>query len=513
VATLAALTPATALAQGKDAEIRIDQMQPASAGSPFTRAEGPHEEFDEGIAYAFRLGVDFAHMPLQSTLLNPGAGMDSTDLAPVENALLFHIGASLSPLYWLNFELNFPAAVYEGGDDDARVSQEVFTGGEPGQGDLRIGAFVRPVSGEDLDLAFGLRFWAPTGSENAYLSGERHDPRFEVVGSAAGELDVATYGCTLGIAPLFFGGHNGDRLAASCAALFTLAPTFSLGVEPHFAMFTYPDDPRTPQEIDSNVEFDSQFPGLGDSAFVFQFEFLAVARVRFGDFSLGVAGGPGIGNAPGTASGRAMLTFAYADRGERVVVEKVEDADLDGIEDQYDACPDEAGPKERRGCPSAQDQDGDGIIEGDACPDEPGAKYDDPEANGCPDRDNDHFADPVDPCPAEPGPNSDGCPKYARLDGDEFVIKPPIRFGRRSAKLSTKATEAIIEVINTMRANPKIEQVGLSIGTRGARKKLTNDRAAAILGVFDEQAVDSNRFEVELSADLKSGEVKVRAIR
>ena len=503
MATAALLAPRLAHAQGDESEIRIDQMQPASAGSPFTRAEGPHEPFEEGIAYAFRFTADYAFMPLQSTVLNADPTTSTEDLAPVAHALLFHFGASLSPLYWLNFELNFPFAVFEGGDDDNRVPSESFAAGQPGQGDLRIGAFGRPITGEELDLALGARFWAPTGSTAAYLGGEHKSFRLELVTSVAGEVDVVQYGCTLGLAPLFFAGRDGDRLATSCAAHFTLAPTFSLGVEPHFALFSYAGD----NPDDRNV------PGLGHGSVVAQFEPLASAHVRFGDFSLGFATGPGMGTAPGTATARAMFTFGYADRGERVIVEKIQDADLDGIEDKYDACPDEAGPKERRGCPSEQDLDGDGIIAGDACPEEPGAKYDDPEANGCPDRDNDHFADPVDPCPTEPGPSSEGCPKYARLEGDDFVITPPIRFPKRGAKLAAKAREALIEVIATMRANPKIEQVSLSIGTKGARKKLTNKRAATILAIFDDQSVDSNRFEVVLSEDLKSGQVKVRAIR
>ncbi len=498
------LTPTSALAQGHGSEIRIDQMQPASAGSPFTRAEGPHEEFDEGVAYAFRLTGDYAFMPLQSTVLNPTPTMTTDNLAPVAHALLFHLGASLSPLYWLNFELNFPFAVFEGGDDETRVSSESFPAGEPGQGDLRIGAFRRPITGEDLDLALGARFWAPTGSTKAYLGGEHKYFRLELVGSAAGEIDLVTYGCTLGVAPLFFAGGDGDRIAASCAAHFALAPAISVGLEPHVALFNY---------VRSDFEKKNrQTAGLGNGGIVAQFEPLVAAQVRFGDFSIGFAGGPGIGTAPGTATARGMITFGYAAKGERVIVEVVQDADLDGIEDEYDACPEEAGPKERRGCPDPQDQDGDGIIEDDACPDEPGAKYDDPDANGCPDQDNDHFADPVDPCPTEPGPTSDGCPKYARLEGDNFVITPPIRFPKRSAKLPAKSREALIEVIRTMRANPKIEQVSLSIGIKGARKKLTNDRAAKILAIFNDQSVDSNRFEVELSGDLKSGHVKVRAI-
>jgi OOP family OmpA-OmpF porin len=480
-------------------------MQPASAGSPFTRAEGPHDEFNTGIAYAFRLTGDYAFMPLQSTVERPTPTMSSEDVAPVAHALLFHLGASLSPLYWLNFELNFPFAIYEGGDEDTRISSESFDAGTAGQGDLRIGAFGRPITGDDFDLALGARFWAPIGSEAAYLGGEHKYFRFELVASAAGEIDVVQYGCTLGLSPLFFAGGDGERVAASCAAHFTLAPAIAVGLEPHLALFSY-----APPDVDRE---DRRMAGLGNGDVVAQFEPLGAGHVRFGNFHLGLAGGPGIGTAPGTASARVMLSFGYADRGERVIEVVVHDADLDGIEDEYDACPEEAGPKERRGCPDPKDSDGDGIIEDDACPDEPGAKYDDPEANGCPDQDNDHFADPVDPCPTEPGPTTEGCPKYARLEGDDFVIKPPIRFPRRSAKLPAKSKEALIEVIRTMRANPKIEQVSLSIGTKGARKKLTNDRAATILSIFTDQSVDSNRFEVELSADLKSGQVKVRAIR
>ena len=85
------------------------------------------------------------------------------------------------------------------------------------------------------------------------------------------------------------------------------------------------------------------------------------------------------------------------------------DRDKDGSADKDDKCPDEAGPAERQGCP-ARDQDGDGIIdEEDKCPAEAGPKDND----GCPwgDSDNDGLTDDVDRCPKEAGPKENkGCP-------------------------------------------------------------------------------------------------------
>jgi outer membrane protein OmpA-like peptidoglycan-associated protein len=246
-----------------------------------------------------------------------------------------------------------------------------------------------------------------------------------------------------------------------------------------------------------------------------------VGRFHLGGFSVGVGAGPGIGNAPGTAGVRAMLSVGYAGLGAPVVEEKPpDDADVDGIPDDYDECPKQAGPEDRNGCPAEQDIDGDGIIEGDACPDDPGARYEDPEANGCPDRDNDRIPDPVDPCPIEPGPRAEGCPKYARLRGVDspgkirFRIDPPIKFNKRSAKLSKKAIETLQEIVATMRANPKLEQISITVGAKRARQKLTDERAKAILLILSEdQDFDSNRYEVVIGEDLVSGAVKFRVIQ
>jgi hypothetical protein len=234
-----------------------------------------------------------------------------------------------------------------------------------------------------------------------------------------------------------------------------------------------------------------------------------------------LSGGPGFGGAPGTASVRAALSVAYTAVQEPVIeAPPPPDSDLDGIPDAYDACPQEAGPEDRRGCPAELDLDGDGIVKGDACPNEPGPPSDNPKANGCPDSDNDHYPDPIDPCPHEPGSKTGGCPKFARLVGlgtsgaVSFKITPPIRFNRGSAELPPDAVATVKEIVATMRANPKLQQVSFGVGAKRAGQDITDKRAGAILKILaEDQDFDSNRYEVVLAEDLESGAVSVRLIQ
>jgi OOP family OmpA-OmpF porin len=84
------------------------------------------------------------------------------------------------------------------------------------------------------------------------------------------------------------------------------------------------------------------------------------------------------------------------------------DKDKDGIADKDDACPDVAGLASLKGCP---DSDGDGVADkDDKCPDTPkGVAVD---SKGCPkDTDGDGVADYQDDCPTVKGPKDNkGCP-------------------------------------------------------------------------------------------------------
>ena len=99
------------------------------------------------------------------------------------------------------------------------------------------------------------------------------------------------------------------------------------------------------------------------------------------------------------------------------------DTDGDGLTDNIDECPLVPGPIENNGCPWP-DTDGDGIIDiYDACPLEPGIATDNPETNGCPDTDGDGVVDKIDECPLIPGPaENNGCP-WPDTDGDGILDK------------------------------------------------------------------------------------------
>jgi len=102
------------------------------------------------------------------------------------------------------------------------------------------------------------------------------------------------------------------------------------------------------------------------------------------------------------------------------------DKDKDGVADKDDACPDVAGVASLKGCPDA---DGDGIADkDDKCPNSPkGVKVD---AKGCPiDTDGDGVYDSEDKCPTEAGPkNNGGCPVKEpevkkEITADQIIIQ------------------------------------------------------------------------------------------
>ncbi|MEM9692465.1 MAG: hypothetical protein AAGA56_07975 [Myxococcota bacterium] len=494
-------TPRQLWAQGADSEVRLDQLSPAPAGSPFTRSVGPHESLDDAIAYALRLDTDYLNRPLETQVTRGGEEVGAESLNPVAHALLLHLGASLTPFDWLQFELGAPFAAFEQGDDEFRGQVgQALEAGSPGIGDIRLGALFRPYESQAFDFTAGVRGWAPTGSPGAYMSGDDRFFRIEALLGVAGEASVLTYGCTFGIAPLFFTGRDGDRLAASCGFAFQVAPTLSVGVEPHVAAFTF----SAPGESSANT------PGLDEADLALQIEPLASMRFAFAGFSVGLAGGPGFGGAPATPDGRFVLTLGYSDRGDAAPAPVIKDRDLDGLSDEEDACPDEAGPKARKGCPAPVDLDGDNIVDDeDACPEERGASFEDPRANGCPDTDNDRRANPLDACPEEPSDNEDGCPTFARLSEEGFTLTPALQFTGRSTELPEGAAEALAEVVRTVRANPDLPTLEVRVGGKGATTSVNKKRGLAVRNALKELNLSDSRFKLVLDKKQPGGGVTI----
>lgn len=476
--------------------IRLDTLQPASEGSEFFRAEGPRDPvLPEQVGFAVGLGLEYAKAPLRVIAFD-STGTERALTSLVDHAVFARIGASIAPASWLSFEMSLPFAVLESGDGaGAYYGGEQVLPASSGVGDFLVGLQIQPVNTGPFDFMIGGRFWAPIGSAEAYLSDHRF--RAEASLSFAGEIGPALYGCTFSASPGFFLKRDGDRVGAACGAHFKVNPVFAVGVEPSFAMIS--DSLQTP-----------------DPKLRYVVEPLASIKLSPGSLRVGLGAGPSFGAAPGAAALRVLLNVAYAGSGapahETVVIV---DRDLDGIRNDDDACPDTAGPrsddKTRSGCP-VEDRDADGIRDvDDYCPERAGIPYNDPKANGCPDSDNDDLPDPLDTCPTEPGGKPGGCPKYARLSGGTFKITPAIEF--KEATLPPEGVAAIEEIASTMRANPKLEQVSISLGTRGVRTALSDQRAQEIILILRNANLDSSRYEVVFRDELKAGTVQARLVR
>ncbi|REG89474.1 OmpA family protein [Winogradskyella sediminis] len=123
------------------------------------------------------------------------------------------------------------------------------------------------------------------------------------------------------------------------------------------------------------------------------------------------------------------------------------DSDNDGIQDSKDDCPNTAGLAEFNGCP---DSDGDGVMDkDDKCPDVAGLKT----LAGCPDADGDGVSDADDNCPNEAGPAANsGCP-WPDTDGDGVLDKDdkcPNEAGTvaNNGCPEVKPTEEVMDTLN-----------------------------------------------------------------
>ena len=199
------------------------------------------------------------------------------------------------------------------------------------------------------------------------------------------------------------------------------------------------------------------------------------------------------------------------------VVEAPKDSDGDGITDDKDQCPTQAGPASLNGCP---DKDGDGIADkNDKCPDVAGlVKY-----QGCPvpDTDKDGINDENDKCPTVPGleryqgcpiPDTDGdglndeedkCPQVAGRAADYgcpavlFEAKK-IQFATGKATLLKVSFVPLDKVVAFMKENPevKIDVMGHTdnTGTDAINEKLSQKRADAVKDYFVKKGISADRI-------------------
>jgi len=179
----------------------------------------------------------------------------------------------------------------------------------------------------------------------------------------------------------------------------------------------------------------------------------------------------------------------------------VPDSDGDGINDELDKCPNQAGLAKYDGCP-IPDSDGDGINdEEDKCPNQAGtAKY-----NGCPvpDRDNDGINDEEDKCPDLAGvASNNGCPEVpANVSKSIGLAAEHISFGTNNAKLTAASNASLDKVVTIMNENPglriRIEGHTDNKGDADANMKLSQDRAAAVKTYIVSKGISEDRITTE----------------
>jgi hypothetical protein len=127
---------------------------------------------------------------------------------------------------------------------------------------------------------------------------------------------------------------------------------------------------------------------------------------------------------------KTIHIFIYCGAGEYLLNKN--DRDNDGVNNEFDACPDLPGEKANKGCPIKEDIDGDGVYaEDDSCPKEKGDKA----CDGCPcppcaDRDRDGICDDKDKCPDERGDRKyNGCPDKDKDGIPDYKDECPEEFG------------------------------------------------------------------------------------
>ena len=173
------------------------------------------------------------------------------------------------------------------------------------------------------------------------------------------------------------------------------------------------------------------------------------------------------------------------------------DTDGDGLPDNEDRCPKEAGDAKLGGCP---DSDGDGIADvRDNCPNEAG-----PRGNrGCPwpDRDGDSVVDKDDKCPDTPGTvANNGCPE-GPSDADMARITElsrGIKFAFGSATF-TEGTPPVLDdivaiILKYPKSNFSVEGHTDSIGTKGFNQGLSERRANAVVDYLSSRNISASRL-------------------
>ena len=176
------------------------------------------------------------------------------------------------------------------------------------------------------------------------------------------------------------------------------------------------------------------------------------------------------------------------------------DKDKDGIADKDDACPDVPGIASLKGCPDA---DSDGVADkDDKCADTPkGWKVD---VTGCPiDTDKDGVPDAIDNCPTVAGPKDNkGCPvkeetAAAKAEAAKPKVDPVYFDSNKSSYLGNEKTK-IQKVVSLLKENAdyNVNVTGYadSKGEPKTNMNLSKNRASSVVKAITAGGIKKNRI-------------------
>ena len=509
----------------------LNRFDPSERGSDWFSQESL--DIRGGARPAIGAIFDYAYKPLVIYDEN-----DDEAAVIVKHQMFAHVGGSFVLWERLRLGLSLPLVIANDGNTGVLVADDgttTFVDGEEGGGvgDLRAGLDLRVAGqyGGPAVFALGAQVHFPTGNKAAFTSDDqvRIMPRLML----AGDIGIFAYALK---GNLHFRGQDdfndkpfGTELGFGAAAGLRVADKkLVIG----------------PELFGTTVISDS-----GDGAFKrteTPFELIFGGHYRAGDWKLGLGAGPGLTRGVGAPALRALASIEYfpevkekeappppADRDGDGIVDDEDacpdqagvasddpakhgcpapgDRDGDGILDEQDACPDEAGEANddpaKNGCPPPKDSDSDGIPdEKDACPNEAGEPNDDPAKNGCPppkDSDGDGIMDPDDACPDKAGPASEdpkknGCPR-AKIVGKKIEILDRVEFDTAKATIRSSSETVLNAVLDIMKKNPQIKLVSVEGHTdnKGARYYnvgLSRRRAASVVKWLVDKGIEKKRL-------------------
>jgi outer membrane protein OmpA-like peptidoglycan-associated protein len=175
------------------------------------------------------------------------------------------------------------------------------------------------------------------------------------------------------------------------------------------------------------------------------------------------------------------------------------DSDKDGIADKDDACPELAGIASLKGCP---DSDGDGVADKDdkCASTAKGVKVD---GSGCPlDTDKDGVVDAEDECPTVFGlKENKGCPKK-ELTAEEIEAKAmkvePVYFDSNKSSFNASEKVKIEKLVNLLKENAnynvKINGFADSKGTDEYNLNLSKSRINSVVKALTASKITKKRI-------------------